>query len=249
MRRNRIERTRPGKAASVIATALVLLLGTLSPAAVTAKPRALTASEMDGVTAGGIRVDAIAFAQASGDFALAQTRSDALVGTINQRDFGMGFAEGLAFACCGPESDVTVHSSVSSTGEIIFSKTDAVTFRGAISSRGGQVSYFIYGYTAAFLVAWSTGDRPDYGHQAGREAWDHLGGSISALIDVSQTLGRDGVVTGFEFAPAFAVGLRWHLLREFLGATPTGSTPAMAGLRPSPARFLQASRTPFGLIR
>jgi hypothetical protein len=239
---------RPSKAAGFAATAMALLLGTLSPAAVTAQPRALTASEMDGVTAGGIRVDAIAFAQASGDFALAQTRSDAFVSTINDRDIGVGFAEGLAFACCGRESDVAVHSSVSSTGQIMHSKTHAVTFRGAIASGDDQVRYFTYGYTAAFLVATSFGDRPDPGAPAGHRPWDHLGGSIRDLIDVGQTRGRDGVVTGFAFAPAFAVGIRWQLFRDFLAVTPTGSTPSMASLRPSPARFLQAVRTPFGLL-
>jgi hypothetical protein len=229
-------------------TATALLLAILLPAAVTAEPRALTASELDGVTAGGIRVDAIAFAQASGDFALAQTRSDAFVSTINERELGVGFAEGLAFACCRRESEVAVHSSVSSTGEIVHSETRAATFRGAIADRDNQVSYFVYGYAAAFLVARSPGDWPEPADQAVRESRDHLGGSISGLIDVSQTEGRDGVVSGFAFAPMFAVGVRWHLFRGFLAATPTGATPAMASLRPSPAPFLQAGRTPFGVL-
>jgi len=227
---------------------MALLLGTLSPAAVTAEPRALTASEMDGVTAGGIRVDAIAFAQASGDFALAQTRSDAFVSTINERDLGVGFAEGLAFACCGRESDVAVHSSVSSTGQIIHSKTHAVTFRGAIASGDDQVRYFTYGYTASFLVATSGGDWPEAGEQAEHGPWNHLAVSIGALIDVSPTEGRGGVVSGFEFAPVLMAGLRWRLFRGFLAATPTGET-STPSLRPSPAAFRDVSHNPFGLLR
>jgi hypothetical protein len=135
-------RIKPSKAASLATTAMALLLGTLSPAAVMAEPRVLSAAEMDGVTAGGIRVDAIAFAQASGDFAQAQTRSDAFVSTVNERSLGVGFAEGLAFACCGRESEVAVHSSISSTGQIVHSSSHAVTFRGAIADRDNQVSYF-----------------------------------------------------------------------------------------------------------
>ena len=131
------------------------------------------------------RVEAIAFAQASGDFALAQTRSDAFVRTVNERSLGVGFAEGLAFACCGRESKVAVHSSIGSTGQIVHSDRHAGTFRGAIADRDNQVSYFAYGYAAAFLVARSPGDWPDPGDQAAREPWDHLGGSINGLIDVS----------------------------------------------------------------
>ena len=74
---------------------MVLTLAGLSPAAVTAEPKLLAPSELDAVTAGGIRVDASAFAQASGDYALAQARSQALVGTVGGREFGAGFAEGL----------------------------------------------------------------------------------------------------------------------------------------------------------
>jgi len=150
-------RTRPGKAATRSATATALLFAFLWPAAVAAEPSVLTAPELDGVTAGGIRVDATAFAQASGDFALAQSRSDAFVSTIDQRELGIGFADALAFACCRRASDVAVHSSVSSTGEVVHRETRAATFRGAIADRG-NVSYFVYGYAAAFLVARSPGD-------------------------------------------------------------------------------------------
>ena len=241
-----MQRTGPSKAASLAAAAMALLLGT--PAAVMAEPRALSASEMDGVTAGRIRVDAVAFAQASGDFALARSRGDALVITMDEREIGVGFAEGLAFACCGRESKVAVHSSVSSTGEIVHGRTHAVTFRGAIASRDDQVRYFTYGYTAAFLVARSPGEWPDPGEQAVREPWDHLGGSVSGLIDISQDQGRDGVVSSFEFAPMFAVGIRWHLFRDLQAATPTGSTPSMASLRPTPTPFVQADYNPFGVL-
>ena len=236
-------RIKPNKAASLAAAAMALLLGTLWPAAVTAEPRALSAAEMDGVTAGGLRVEAIAFAQASGDFALAQTRSDASVSTVNERSLGVGFAEGLAFACCGRGSKVAVHSSISSSGQIVHSDSHAATFRGAIADRDNQISYFAYGYTATFLVARSPGERPDPGDQAVREPWTHLDGSISGLIDVSQT-GREGVVSSFAFAPTFVAGIRWRLFRDFQAATPTGSTASMAGLRPSPVSF----STPFGVL-
>jgi hypothetical protein len=238
-----MQRTGPSKAASLAAAAMALLLGTLSPGAVMAEPRVLSAAEMDGMTAGGLHVEAIAFAQASGDFALAQTRSDAFVRTVNERSLGVGFAEGLAFACCGRESQVAVHSSIGSTGQIVHSDSHAGTFRGAIADRDNQVSYFAYGYTAAFLVARSPGEWPDPGDPAVREPWDHLGGSINGLIDVSQGP-REGVVSSFEFAPVFVVGLRWRLFEGLLGATPgTGS------LRSSPMPLLQADRTPLGLLR
>jgi hypothetical protein len=213
-----------------------------------AGPKILTESEMDGVTAGAIGVEAIAFARASGDHALAQSRSNALAGTINDRiEFGVGFAEGLAFACCSRQSEVTVHSTASSTGQIVHSATYAFKFRGAIAGPSDQVSYFAYGYTAAFLVALSFDERSDPGPQTVREPWDHLGGSIGRLIDIDQASVREGIVTGFEFAPAFAVGLRWHVFRDFLATTPTGSTPSVASLRSRPAPLLGS--TTFGLLR
>jgi hypothetical protein len=201
------------------------------------------------VTAGGIRVDAAAFAQASGHYAVAQSRSYALAGTVNDRiDVGVGFAEGLAFACCGRQSEVAVYSTASSTGQIVHSTTHAFKFRGAIAGRGDQVSYFTYGYTAAFLVALSFNERSDPGPQTVRKPWDHLGRSISRLIDIDQVSVRDGMVTGFQFAPVFAVGLRWHVFRDFLATTPTGSTPSVANLRSRPAPFEMLGSTTFGLL-
>jgi hypothetical protein len=230
-----------GKGASVIAAALTLLLGMLLPAAAAAKPTVLTESEMDEVTASGIGIEARAFAQASGDHVLAHTRSDALVSTINAREIGIGFAEGLAFACCSRQSDVAVGSSVSTTGEIVLRKTYVVEFRGAIVERENDVRHFAYGYAAGFLVARSAEDGPHPSEHVARGAWDHLGRSIKGLIDVSGIAARDGVVTGFEFAPVFAAGLRWRLFREFLAATPGGSLPGIARLRRNPATFLQAN--------
>jgi hypothetical protein len=247
MRRKRIEWTPLGKGASVIATAVTLLLGILLPAAATAKPTVLTSSELDEVTASGIQIKARAFAQASGDHVLAHTHSDAMVSTIHEREVGIGFAEGLAFACCSRESDVAVGSSVSTTGEIVLRKTYAVKFRGAIVEREDNVRHFAYGYVAGFLVARSVEDEPHPGEHVARGAWDHLGGSIKSLIDVSWTAAREGVVTGFEFAPVFVTGLRWRLFREFLAATPGGSLLGIASLRRNPAPFLQAD-TPSGLI-
>jgi hypothetical protein len=234
-------------ATSLAMTAMALLLAILSPAAVTAQPRILTASELDEVTASGIRIEALAFAQASGDHALAHTHSDAMVSTINEREVGIGLAEGLAFACCSRRSDVAVGSSVSTTGEIVLRKTYAVKFRGAIANREDDISYFSYGYAAEFLVARSADDRPDRGERAVRGRWDHLGASIKDLIEVSQTQARAGIVAGFEFAPVFAAGLRWRLFREFLAATPGESLLGIASLRRNPAPFLQAD-TPSGLI-
>jgi hypothetical protein len=218
------------------------------PAAVTAEPRTLTASELDGVTAGGIRVDATAFAQASGDFALAQTRSDAFVRTVGERELGIGFAEAFAFACCRRMSEVAVQSSVGSTGDVVHSETRAATFRGAVADRGNQVSYFAYGYAAAFLVARSPKEWPEPVDEAAHEPWNHLGGSIAGLIDVGPIEGRDGIVSGFAFAPLFAAGIRWHLFRNFQGTRATASTPSIASLRPSPAPSLHADRTPFGVL-
>jgi hypothetical protein len=232
----------------VVATAGALVLGTLLPTAVAAEPTTLTASELNGITAGGIRVDAMAFAQASGDHALARTRTEAFVSTIDERDLGVGFAEGLAFACCGPESDVDVRSSVSSTGETIHSKSYAVTFRGATASRDNEAAHFIYGYTASFLVARSPGDRPDPGQAAVREPRHHLEAPLAGLVEVGPTRERGRVVTGFEFEPVFVAGLQWHLFRDLLAATPTRSTPPMASLRRSPTPLLQAPRTSFGLL-
>ena len=247
MRRKRIERTTLGKGASVIAAAVTLLLGILLPAAAVAKPTVLTASEMDEVTASGIRIEARAFAQASGDHVLAHTRSDALVSTLNAREIGIGLAEGLAFACCSRQSDVAVGSSVSTTGEIVLRKTYVVKFRGAIVEREDNVRHFTYGYAAEFLVARSAEDGPSPGEHVARGAWDHLGGSIKGLIDVNRTQARDGVVAGFEFAPVFAAGLRWRLFREFLAVAPGGSLLGIASLRRTPAPFLQAN-TSSGLI-
>jgi hypothetical protein len=249
MRRDGIERTRPNTGASVIATAVGLLLCMLAPAAATAKPTVLTAAELDGVTAGGIRVDATARARASGDHVLAQTVSDAFVVTTKAGELGIGFAEGMASACCGPESAVAVHSSVSSTGETVHSENYAVTFRGAVAGRDDQVRHFAYGYAAAFLVATSDGDWPDVGEQALHGPWNHLAGSIGALIDVGPTEGRGRVVSGFEFAPVFTAGLRWRLFRGFRAPTPSGAALAVGSLRPSPVPLLRADHTPLGLLR
>jgi hypothetical protein len=232
MRRKRTARAKLRRNAYLAGTALALVLSTCSPVAVMAGPNVLTESQMDGVTAGGIRVDAIAFARASGHYAIAQGRSYALASTVNDRiGVGVGFAEGLAFACCSRQSEVAVYSTVTSTGQIVHSATYAFKFRGAIAGRADQVSYFAYGYTAAFLLALSFDERFDPGPQTVRESWDHLGGSISRLIDIDQVSVRDGIVTGFEFAPVFTVGLRWHVFRDFLATTPTGSTPSVANLR------------------
>jgi hypothetical protein len=229
---------------------MAVVLATLSPATVSAEPKILTPSELDGVTAGGIRVDATAFAQASGDIALAQSRSRALVGTINDRiEFGVGFAEGLAFACCSRRSEVTVSSRASSTGEIVHSTTHAFSFRGAIARRNDEVSYFAYGYTTAFLVALSFGDRSNPAPQTAREPWRHLGGSIGRLIEVSQISTQDGIASGFEFAPLFVVGLRWRVLRDWLAATPAEAAASVANLRATPAPLGLARSTTFGLLR
>jgi hypothetical protein len=248
MQHNGIERTRPSKAASVVATAVALSLGFLSPGTAAAEPRALSGSDLDGVTAGGIRVEATAFAQASGDHVRARSISAAFVSTINERELAVGFAEGLTFACCGPASAAAAHSSVSSTGETVHSESHAVTFRGATAGRDDQIRHFAYGYAGTFLLATSDGNWRDAGEQAVHEPWNHLAASIGALIDLSPAEGRGGVVSGFEFAPVVTAGLRGRLLRGFLAATPTGASPAMGSLRPSPVPLLQANRTPLGLL-
>jgi hypothetical protein len=122
------------------------------------------------------------------------------------------------------------HSTATSTGQIVRSATYAFKFRGAIAGPSDQVSYFAYGYTAAFLVALSFDGRSDPGPHTVREPWDHLGGSIGRLIDIDQVSVRDGIVMGFEFAPVFTVGLRWHIL-GFLATTSTGSTPSVVNRR------------------
>jgi hypothetical protein len=213
---------------------MALALVVLWPAVVLASPKVLTDAQMDGVTAGAIRVDAVAFAQALGDIALTRTRTHTLTGPLHRRfEFGVAFAEGVAFACCSRTSEVVVASGTSSTGHVVYSKDYTYEFRGAIAGRRGQVRYFAYGYSASFLVALDFGDHP--GFQTVGKRRHGLGRSIGRLIDLSRVWVRNGIVSSFEFAPVFAAGLRWHVLRDLSATARYG--PLVKGVRSSPAHF------------
>jgi hypothetical protein len=221
MTRERTERARLGGAIGVAAAATAILLGLTSPTAVMAEPQMLTASQMDRLTAGGIHVEVRAFASSSGRYASARTRAYASAGITKDRiDVGVGFAEGQAFACCGSESEVTVHSTANSTGDVVHSSTYAFKLRGTAVTLEGEASYFAYGYTAAFLVALSFEDRRDPGEDAVSASRDAVDELLGPLIGINQGPPRDRVVTGFELAPVFAAGLRWRAVESFLAATP-----------------------------
>ena len=191
MRCARCERTGPSKAASLIAAAMTLLLGTLSPVG------------CYGRAEGSFRIR-----DGWGDRGRHPRRGDRVrpgfgrlrPGANPQRclradgrtsgSLGGGFAEGLAFACCGRESKVAVHSSIGSTGQIVHSESRAGTFRGAIADRDNRSAIL----PMAMRRRSSSPGRPAIGliprDQAVREPWDHLGGSIVGLIDVGQGTAR-----------------------------------------------------------
>jgi hypothetical protein len=215
------KRAKHGRALGVATAGTVILLGMMSLAAAKAEPQMLTGSQMDSVTASGIRVDAQAFARASGRYAVAQARASATTITIGNRiDLGVGFAEGQAFACCGRGSDVAVDSTASSSGDIVHSTTYAFEFKGAGVTLDGEASYFAYGYTAAFLVARSFEDRQDSQKETVSSSRDDVGAWLAPLIRIDRAPRPGAIVTGVELAPALAVGQRWRAIESFLAATP-----------------------------
>lgn len=215
MTRETTGRARLGRAIGVATTAI--LLGMMSPIAVMAEPKTLTESQMDSLTAAGIHIEVRAFASAFGRDAIARTRAFAATGITEERiDVGVGFAEGQAFACCGSESDVAVHSRASSSGDIVRSTTYDFELRGAAVTLDGEASYFAYGYTAAFLVALSLDDRLGTGQDSVSASRD----DVAKLSESIQAPLQDGIVTGFELAPVLALGLRRRALELFLKATP-----------------------------
>jgi hypothetical protein len=221
MARERTDRPRLGGASGVATTATAIMLGVMLPTALMAEPKTLSESQMDSLTAAGIHVEVAAFASAYGRHAVARTRAYASTGITRDRiDVGVGFAEGQAFACCGSESEVAVHSTASSTGDVVHSTTYAFKLRGAALTLEGEASYFAYGYTAAFLVALSFEDRRDPGEDAVSASRDAVDELLGPLIGINQGPPRDRVVTGFELAPVFAAGLRWRAVESFLAATP-----------------------------
>jgi hypothetical protein len=106
-----------------------------------AEPRMLTPSQLDGVTAGRVHVDASTLVNAVGDYTRAITNAQAAVvgGQGLGTTFGLGLDEGVA--CCGSEPKLHVHTEISGSGDRVM---------------GGTVSFFTHtgDMTLAFALGW-----------------------------------------------------------------------------------------------
>ncbi|MGH6918612.1 MAG: hypothetical protein ACREJ0_13025 [Geminicoccaceae bacterium] len=192
---------------------MALMLGMMTPTAVTAEPQVLADRALDAVTASGVLVNVSSVASAIGDHVVADTSSYTSVDGRHPIEVGIGFSDGYATACCGEESDVALDSTAVGAGDRVYGKTYTVEFRGAAYTVGGGFGDFAYGYTAAFLLAVSFEDAFETAKQKVQEPRDDIRGVTDA---VREFLGasRDGIATGFELGGAIAAGMRWQAAQD-----------------------------------
>ena len=91
-----------------------------SPVTTAGRMIALTETELDGVSAAGVGVDVETMAFATGQFG--QTATDLVTGIVANGPvvIGYGFGVGEAIACCGPDAEVRLGTSLSGTGDYVF---------------------------------------------------------------------------------------------------------------------------------
>lgn len=93
-------------------------LSAAAPNAAKAEPQALSAAELDTVTAGAV-VDVDTFAAALGNYANAATDVQTLVIESPWFSAGIGWGIGEAVACCGPVAAVDVRASAHGEGDLV----------------------------------------------------------------------------------------------------------------------------------
>jgi hypothetical protein len=93
-----------------------LLAAALAPCSAAAEPMELTAAQLDQVTAAGVAVAVDVFAQAIG--AAAETYTTTLTDAFSNPWLSVAFGIGVgqAYACCGPDAEVAVGTTVAGTG-------------------------------------------------------------------------------------------------------------------------------------
>jgi hypothetical protein len=193
----------------------VVLLAIAAPCAALAEPRLLMQHEMDAITAAGVAIEVDAFAHAIGS--VASTRTDARAVATRPAEgieVGAGFAEGQALACCGTGSSVTVGSSATGAGDVVYGNSVSRVFHGAGLSEDGTLERFTFGYSAAVQVVVSS-DAP-----LDARALNSVRGDLAPKLFGGQAVSGDGLVTGFAFAPVHAAALRWQLARHLTGQGP-----------------------------
>jgi hypothetical protein len=198
---------------NVIRTAMALMFGIMAPTGVAADPRVLADSELDVVTAAGVLVSVESIANAVGDHLVAGTSAYTSVRTKDLIEVGVGFSDGYAAACCGEESDVVLDSTAVGAGDLVYSKTYTVEFRGATYAAGGGFNHFSYGHTAAFLLAISFED----GFEMVQPAIEEPRGDLPGVTDaVREFLGasRDGFAAGVELGAVISAGMRWQAAQD-----------------------------------
>jgi hypothetical protein len=122
---------------------LALALGLMMPTAAAANPVVLNDAQMDRVTAGGLLIDVASVATALG--ANTYTHTDAGTYVNLAQHFGIGLTMGEAFACCGPDSQVQVGSTVFADGGPAYGTTHSTVHDGVFLAYGFSVGILLVG--------------------------------------------------------------------------------------------------------
>jgi hypothetical protein len=192
---------------------MALMLGMMTPTGVIGEPQVLPDSALDAVTAAGVLVDVDSVAYAIGDHTVADTSAYTSVRSKGLFEVGIGFSDGFAAACCGEESDVVLDSTAVGAGDLVYSRTYTVEFRGAAYTVDGGFGYFAYGYTGAFLLAVSFNDAFEMAQQTVQEPQVKVRGPAGAVRELTGAP-RDGFARGSELAPVLAAGMRWQAAQD-----------------------------------
>ena len=109
---------------TVLLGLVTLMIGPWSDAK--AEPQMLTASQLDGVTAGGVYVDISSLVNAMGDYARTATKTQTTAAGDQWLDtaFGLGFGEGVA--CCGSDAAAQAQTEVAGAGDQVMGGTVSV---------------------------------------------------------------------------------------------------------------------------
>jgi hypothetical protein len=193
-----------------------LLLGLTVYDVAMAEPKPLADAEMDSVTAAGVVVEVDAYAWALGAIATARTEARVLTRSTKERvEVAAGFAEGLAYACCGEESSITVGSKAAGGGDVAYGSTFSQVFHGASLTSEGKVKRFTFGYSASLVVAASSDAVPHF-LESNAELSDTLAALSREVIGDQQSLSDDGLAAGFAFAPMYTAALRWRAAHHLI---------------------------------
>jgi hypothetical protein len=133
----------------VARTQLALALGLMMPTAAVANPVVLNDAQMDRVTAGGLLIDVASVATALGANTYTHTDADTYLNLAQH--FGIGLTIGEAFACCGPDSQVQVGSTVFADGGPAYGTTHSSVHEGVFLAYGFSVGILLVGGLPQYL--------------------------------------------------------------------------------------------------